>query len=124
MEELDHSQALIPTQARDPSGEKGFDPRMMTMLLLYSYCVGIASPRRIERACYEDLAFRVLTGHHQPDRSRISEFWGSPGYRRRGNGDWLQGRHGSGTLRIQHQPGSVCLAYGPARSQALRMAWG
>ena len=33
-----------------------------------------ASCRKIERACYEDLAFRVLTGNQQPDYSRISEF--------------------------------------------------
>jgi len=47
---------------------------MMTLLLLYAYCAGVASSRRIERACYEDLAFRVLTGNQQPDHSRISEF--------------------------------------------------
>ena len=46
----------------------------MTLLLLYGYCVGIVSSRRIERACYEDLAFRVLSGNQQPDHSRISEF--------------------------------------------------
>ena len=72
--ELDLSQVLIPAQAKDPRGEKGFDPRMMTMLLLYAYCVGIVSSRKIERACYEDLAFRVLTANQQPDQSRISEF--------------------------------------------------
>jgi hypothetical protein len=44
------------------------------MLLLYAYCVGIVSSRKIERACYEDLAFRVLAGNQQPDHSRISEF--------------------------------------------------
>ena len=44
------------------------------MLLLYAYCAGIVSSRRIERACYDDLAFRVLTGNQQPDHSRISEF--------------------------------------------------
>ena len=44
------------------------------MLLLYAYCAGIVSSRKIERACYEDLAFRVLTGNQQPDHSRISEF--------------------------------------------------
>ncbi|MBE9172185.1 transposase [Cyanobium sp. LEGE 06143] len=71
---LDLSQVLLPAQAKDPRGEKGFDPRMMTMLLLYAYCVGIVSSRKIERACYEDLAFRVLTGNQQPDHSRISEF--------------------------------------------------
>ena len=72
--ELDLSAIVIPAQAKDPRGEKGFDPRMMTLLLLYAYCVGTVSSRRIERACYEDLAFRVLTGNQQPDHSRISEF--------------------------------------------------
>jgi transposase len=74
VDELDLSQVLIPAQRKDPRGEKGFDPRMMTMLLLYAYCVGTVSSRKIERACYEDLAFRVLTGNQQPDHSRISEF--------------------------------------------------
>jgi hypothetical protein len=44
------------------------------MLLLYAYCVGIVSSRKIERACHEEAAFRVLTGNQQPDHSRISEF--------------------------------------------------
>jgi len=74
VDELDLSQVLIPAQSKDPRGEKGFDPRMMTLLLLYAYCVGIVSSRKIERACYEDLAFRVLTANQQPDHSRISEF--------------------------------------------------
>jgi len=82
--ELDLSEILIPAQSKDPRGEKGFDPRMMTMLLLYSYCIGTISSRKIERACYEDLAFRVLTGNQQPDHSRISEF-------RRRNLDALKG---------------------------------
>jgi transposase len=71
---LNLSAIVIPAQAKDPRGEKGFDPRMMTLLLLYAYCVGTVSSRKIERACYEDLAFRVLTGNQQPDHSRISEF--------------------------------------------------
>jgi transposase len=74
VDELDLSEILLPAQAKDPRGEKGFDPRMMTLLLLYAYCVGTVSFRKIERACYEDLAFRVLTGNQQPDHSRISEF--------------------------------------------------
>jgi transposase len=74
VDELDLSQILGPAEAKDPRGEKGFDPRMMTMLLLYAYCVGIVSSRKIERACYEDLACRVLTANQQPDHSRISEF--------------------------------------------------
>jgi transposase len=71
---LDLSAIVIPAQSKDPRGEKGFDPRMMTLLLFYTYCVGTVSSRKIERACYEDLAFRVLTANQQPDNSRISEF--------------------------------------------------
>ena len=66
--ELDLAAILIPAQAKDPRGEKGFDPRMMTMLLLYGYCVGIVSSRRIKRACYENLAFRV---RRRLDRRRL-----------------------------------------------------
>ncbi len=54
------------------------------MLLLYAYCVGTVSSRKIQRACYEDLAFRVLTGNQQPDHSPISDF-------RRRNLDALNG---------------------------------
>jgi hypothetical protein len=54
VDELDLSAIVISAQAKDPRGEKGFDPRMMTLLLLYAYCVGTVSSRRIERACYED----------------------------------------------------------------------
>jgi len=39
VDELDLSDILIPAQAKDPRGKKGFDPRMLTMLLLYAYCV-------------------------------------------------------------------------------------
>ncbi len=44
------------------------------VLLLYPYCVAIPSSRRIKRACYEDLAFRVLTANQQQDHSRFSDF--------------------------------------------------
>jgi hypothetical protein len=46
----------------------------MVVLLLYAYCVGLPSSRKIEKACWEDAAFRVLTGNQQPDHSRISDF--------------------------------------------------
>jgi transposase len=59
---------------KDPRGEKAYEPRMMVVLLLYAYGVGLPSSRRIEKACWEDAAFRVLTGNQQPDHSRISDF--------------------------------------------------
>ena len=45
MDVLDLAAIVIPAQSNDPRGEKGFDPRMMTMLLLYAYRVGIVSSR-------------------------------------------------------------------------------
>jgi transposase len=72
--ELDLSAIYAVYEARDARGVKAYEPRMMVVLLLYAYCVGIPSSRRIERACWEDAAFRVLTGNQQPDHSRISDF--------------------------------------------------
>jgi hypothetical protein len=43
--ELDFEAFLAPSSRhQDPKGEKGFDPRMMTVLLLYAYCFGIHEP--------------------------------------------------------------------------------
>ncbi|QEY33230.1 IS1182 family transposase [Synechococcus sp. RSCCF101] len=72
--ELDLEAIHAVYRQKDPRGEKAYDPRMMVVLLLYAYCVGLPSSRRIEKACWEDAAFRVLTGNQQPDHSRISEF--------------------------------------------------
>ena len=60
-------------QQKDPRGEKAYDPRMMVELRLYAYCVGLSSSRKIEKACWEDAASRVLSGNQQPDHSRISD---------------------------------------------------
>jgi hypothetical protein len=43
--ELDFSAIMAPARAKDPRGEKGFDPRMMTLLLLDANCLGIVSSR-------------------------------------------------------------------------------
>lgn len=55
-------------------GQPPYDPRMMTSLLLYAYCKGITSSRKIEAATYERIAFRVLTADQQPDHDTIAEF--------------------------------------------------
>jgi transposase len=74
IDQLDLDPILRLYRQKDARGEKAYDPRMMVVLLLYSYCVGLPSSRKIERACYEDLPFRVLSGNQQPDHTRISEF--------------------------------------------------
>lgn len=55
-------------------GQPPFAPKMMTSLLLYAYCVGIASSRKIEKATYCQVPFRVLTADQQPDHDTIAEF--------------------------------------------------
>ena len=72
--ELDLGEIHSYYRQKDPRGEKAYEPRMMVVLLLYAYCVGLPSSRKIEKACWEDAAFRVLTGNQQPDHSRISDF--------------------------------------------------
>lgn len=59
---------------RDARGEKGYHPAMMTALLLYGYATGVPSSRWLERATYDDVAVRILTGGQHPDHTRISEF--------------------------------------------------
>ena len=59
------------------AGERGqppFDPVMMTALLLYSYCCGIYSSRRIAKACRERVDFMSIVGFDVPDFHTISEF--------------------------------------------------
>src|SRR5579872_35336 len=56
------------------AGRPPFDPRVMVALLLYAYSRGNRSSRRIERACREDVAFKVITGMRCPDHSTIAEF--------------------------------------------------
>src|SRR3954449_4630690 len=51
-----------------------YDPAMMVALLLYAYARGIRSSRVIERACEEDVAFRVLAAQERPDHATIARF--------------------------------------------------
>ena len=46
----------------------------MVALLIYAYARGIRSSRGIERACWEDVAFKVIAGMRTPDHSTIAEF--------------------------------------------------
>jgi transposase len=59
---------------RELRGYPPHHPRMMVTLLLYAYCVGVPSSRKIERRTHEDIAFRVLSANTHPDHKSISEF--------------------------------------------------
>src|SRR3954463_7214226 len=51
-----------------------YDPAMMVALLLYAYARGVRSSRVIERACDEDVAFRVLAAQRCPDHATLARF--------------------------------------------------
>src|SRR3954454_14207745 len=51
-----------------------YEPAVMVALLLYAYARGIRSSRVIERACEEDVAFRVLAAQQRPDHATIARF--------------------------------------------------
>jgi len=55
-------------------GQPPYHPRMMTTLLLYAYCTGVFSSRRIMARCQSDAAFRVIVGEDIPDFRTISDF--------------------------------------------------
>jgi transposase len=55
-------------------GYPPYHPVMMTALLLYGYCRGIFSSRKLEQACEERVDFMALTGMAKPDHSTICQF--------------------------------------------------
>lgn len=59
---------------KDGSGGACYDPGMMVSLLLYGYCVGERSSRRLERLCERDIGFRVVSANTKPDHSTICRF--------------------------------------------------
>ena len=66
--------ALDAVYGDEPRGQPPYDPRMMTKVLLYGYCVGVFSSRRIERRLIEDVGFRVLAAGNAPNFRTIADF--------------------------------------------------
>jgi transposase len=59
---------------QETRGAPPFDPAMMVCLLLYAYCVGVFSSRKIALACERNLAFMAIVGEERPDFRPISDF--------------------------------------------------
>ena len=72
--QLDLSEILDVYESGDGRGQPPYHPVMMVTLLLYAYCTGKPSSRRIERATYEEVAYRVLAGDQHPDHDSIAAF--------------------------------------------------
>jgi transposase len=73
VDQLDLS-AIESVYEEEDRGQPPYHPRMMTKILLYGYCVGVFSSRKIQKRLVEDVAFRVLAAGNEPDFRTIADF--------------------------------------------------
>jgi transposase len=66
--------AITTVYEDEERGYPPYHPVMLTKVLVYAYCVGVFSSRRIQRRLVEDVAFRVLAAGNEPDFRTIAEF--------------------------------------------------
>ena len=66
--------AITSVYEQDERGYPPYHPVMMTKLLVYAYCVGVFSSRKMHRRLVEDVAFRVLAAGNLPDYRTIGDF--------------------------------------------------
>src|SRR5260370_3726742 len=73
VEQLDLS-AIESVYEEEERGQPSVQPRMMSNLLMYGWCVGVFCSRRIQKKLREDVGFRVLAAGNEPDFRTISDF--------------------------------------------------
>src|SRR4051794_37424826 len=66
--------AFYGAYREDGHGRAAYEPSMMIALLLYCWSREVRSSRRIERACGEDVACRVIAAHQRPDHATLARF--------------------------------------------------
>jgi len=72
-ESLDLS-AITKVYEREERGYPPYHPVMMTKVLLYAYCMGMPSSRKIEKCLMEDVGFRMLAANNTPNFRTIADF--------------------------------------------------
>src|SRR2546425_2964374 len=73
VDQLDLS-AITTVYENEERGYPPYHPVMLTKVLVYAYCVGVFSSRKIQRRLVEDVAFRVLAAGNEPDFRTIADF--------------------------------------------------
>src|ERR1700694_5564804 len=73
VDQLDLS-AIHGVYEQEKRGQPPYDPRLMTKLLVYGYCTGVFSSRRMQKRLQEDIPFKVLAAGNEPDFRTISDF--------------------------------------------------
>ena len=72
--ELDLSAIYAEYERKDGRGLSAYHPLLLHRLLLYGYCIGITSSRKIEKATFDNLAFRYLSADQHPDHDTLAVF--------------------------------------------------
>ena len=85
----------------DGRGGASYDPEVMLGVLLYAYCIGERSSRRIERRLTDDVAFRVVAANQVPDHATLARF---------------RRRHQDAIAGVFTQVVALCVAEGLVRS--------
>lgn len=73
VDEVDLS-AIHAYYGEEKRGQPPYDPLLMTKLLVYGYCTGVFSSRRLQKRIQEDIPFKVLAAGNEPDFRTISDF--------------------------------------------------
>jgi transposase len=73
IDQLDLS-AITTVYEDEERGYPPYHPVMLTKVLVYAYCVGVFSSRKIQRRLVEDVGFRVLAAGNEPDFRTIADF--------------------------------------------------
>jgi transposase len=73
VDQLDLS-AMHDWYGEEKRGQPPYDPVLMTKLLVYGYCTGVFSSRRLQKRIQEDIPFKVLAAGNEPDFRTISDF--------------------------------------------------
>jgi transposase len=66
--------ALHDYYGEEKRGQPPYDPLLMTKLLVYGYCTGVFSSRRLQKRIQEDIPFKVLAAGNEPDFRTIADF--------------------------------------------------
>ena len=64
----------ILSSYEEERGYPPYHPVLMAKLIVYGYVRGVRSSRKVQRACLEDVAFRVLAAGQAPDFRTVAAF--------------------------------------------------
>src|SRR3990172_3817118 len=106
--QLDLTEILEVYEQGDGRGQPPYHPVMMVTLLVYAYCIGKPSSRKIERATYDEVPYRVLAGELHPDHGSLAAF---------------RRRHLRALARLFVQVLQLCEAAGVGHARARGAGW-